>query len=98
MGQSEVWSFILKHPNEWFNSYDIEKALNIKRFNISKALSTLRRYGEVYRVVKRELLPNGKNQIKYRVRYYKVVPKNKFITYDAIEDALNNIKHSTFEH
>jgi len=43
MGQQEVYDFLRKHPNKWYTSKEISKALQISIGSITACLKKLRR-------------------------------------------------------
>ena len=90
MSQADVWEVFEKRPKEWLTNYDIAKELNVQKNKISKHLEKLRRFGIIYRMIVREIPPYSKQQVEQYVRYYKLVPKGKYITYDFDIDELNN--------
>ena len=47
MGQQEIFGFLRKHPDDWFDVVQIQKALGLNKGNVFRALKVLRKNREV---------------------------------------------------
>jgi len=97
MSQGEVWEIFQKYPDKWLTSDDLSEIMNVKKNKLSKHLNKLRQFGIIYRVIKRETRKaiNNTNSTQ-NVRYFKLVPKGKYVTFDYEKDTLNNTGKTYF--
>ena len=91
MGQNDVLPIFKKNPKKWFTSYDLLSLLpGHQRSQITQALNKLRKHGMLYRKIRFEHILNAKNGSRYYVRYFKLVPKDRYVSFSHFNnDTLN---------